>query len=80
MVSFSCDVVVDADLSANDEGYTHYSDLFPESSRTYTIKGYLIADDCSAAEILNLPAVVTKTMTVSKWVKQEKQPDPGSKP
>jgi hypothetical protein len=56
LVSFTCYVVIDADISQSDRGYLHLSDIFPQSSRTYTVTGFITADDCSTAEIKNLPA------------------------
>jgi len=54
-ISFSCNVVVDADLSTNDNGYKNLSDLIPIEQRTYIVSGILTANDCSDAELKSVP-------------------------
>lgn len=52
-IPFSTTVVVDADLSLNDNGHYHLSGLFPNpSTRTFTVDGSIVADDASAAHLV----------------------------
>lgn len=47
---FSTTVIIDADLSANDKGLMHLSDIVPDpAKRTFPVAGTVTADDASAA-------------------------------
>jgi hypothetical protein len=64
-VPFSTTVTVDADLSANDRGYQHLSDIINEKIRTFTIAGTIEAADASKGDLVffNIPFDKTKCPT-----------------
>ena len=54
---FSTTVLIDADLSTNDRGLTHLSDIVPDpSKRTFAIAGIVKATDASAAHYVEYGA------------------------
>lgn len=44
-VQFTATVTIDADLSKNDKGFTHLSDIMSEANRTFNLAGVVTADD-----------------------------------
>ena len=51
-VPFSATATIDADLSRNDKGYQHLSDILNEAERTFPISGTLEADDASSGTLV----------------------------
>jgi hypothetical protein len=49
VIPFTATVTVDADLSQNDKGFTHLSDILGETQRTFDIAGTVTADDANQA-------------------------------
>jgi hypothetical protein len=50
-IEFTATVTVDADLSKNDKGFGHLSDIMSETDRTFTVSGLLSAYDASQATL-----------------------------
>jgi hypothetical protein len=51
-VPFNATATIDADLSRNDKGYQHLSDILSEADRTFPISGTLEADDASSGTLV----------------------------
>jgi hypothetical protein len=51
-VPFSATAMIDADLSRNDKGYQHLSDILNEAERTFPIAGTLEAEDASSGTLV----------------------------
>jgi hypothetical protein len=60
IIPFSMTVTIDADISTNDSGYVHLSDMIPDATkRTFMIEGNVSTEDGSAGDWLHAATVYT---------------------
>jgi hypothetical protein len=78
---FHTTVVVDADLSNNDKGYHHLSDILDGPSRTFDITGHIEADDASIGQLVFYDSPYDPSICGSKKavLQQNYVPKDGSK-